>query len=394
MPMALTDHIDRNPEKRLLRGKIGHVHSWVVQPDEPTDFHNGVRILGKLPKAVFLKFEGVDWTLPGLTEKGLYPISPKKASWFLDKNRKHPVLRISRQQIPLAPAFAITSHAAQGQTLAAAIVDLQIGRGTSPISSYVAITRVKTRSDLLIYRAFDRHLFTNGGPEGPELLLKTLRGEYVDWKAIEDKHTPSAMCCLCGFLRFKQDFAPSQWRRQDQYRGCRQCVEKKSEAGTPYECMMCHFWKSADAFRNDDLKCWVHRICMDCNEKRVCLACGMPKAMDEFTAAEWVEAAKTRKRGKCKNCMRHGQTVKLCSKCNQRKDESQFAPDQFKRSANIRRCLECQRHRSSPSLWKCNVCKTSQLQSNFSQWLSARKNKTKVNGAQRCNNCTDKRHHS
>ena len=128
----------------------------------------------------------MDWTLPGLTEKGLYPICKKTASWFHDKGRKHPVLRISRQQIPLAPAFAITSHAAQGQTLAAAIVDLQIGRGTSSISSYVAITRVKTRNDLLIYRAFDRQLFTNGGPEGPELLLKTLRGEYVDWKAIEE----------------------------------------------------------------------------------------------------------------------------------------------------------------------------------------------------------------
>ena len=197
----------------------------MVEPDEPTQFHNGVRILTKLPKTVFLKFEGVDWTLPGLTEKGLYQICKKTASWFLDKGRKHPVLRISRQQIPLAPAFAITSHAAQGQTLAAAIVDLQIGRGTSSISSYVAITRVKTGNDLLIYRAFDRQLFTNGGPEGPELLLKTLRGEYIDWKAIEEKHTPSAMCCLCSFLRFKQEFAPSQWGRQAQFRGCTQCVK-------------------------------------------------------------------------------------------------------------------------------------------------------------------------
>ena len=78
---------------------------------------------------------------------------------------------IKRYQSPLAPAFAITSHGAQGQTLDAAIVDLQIGRGTSPISSYVAITRVRTRGDLIIYRAFDRQLFTRGGPEGPELLL-------------------------------------------------------------------------------------------------------------------------------------------------------------------------------------------------------------------------------
>ena len=90
------------------------------------------------------------------------------------------MLKISREQLPITPAFAITAHGSQGQTLQAAIVDLQIGRGTNPISSYVAMTRVRSREDLLIYRQFDRSLFTQGSPEGPELLLKTLRGEQVD----------------------------------------------------------------------------------------------------------------------------------------------------------------------------------------------------------------------
>ena len=31
MPVALTDHIDRNPQKQLLRGKIGHIHSWITE---------------------------------------------------------------------------------------------------------------------------------------------------------------------------------------------------------------------------------------------------------------------------------------------------------------------------------------------------------------------------
>ena len=30
MPVALTDHIDRSPEKQLLRGKVGYIHSWVA----------------------------------------------------------------------------------------------------------------------------------------------------------------------------------------------------------------------------------------------------------------------------------------------------------------------------------------------------------------------------
>ena len=100
-------------------------------------------MLGKLPVAVFVKFPDAEWTLTGLSEKELYPMKPKTSSWYLDKGRQHPVLKISRKQLPLALAFAVTAHAAQGQTLDAAIVDLQIGLGTSPIASYVAVTRLK-----------------------------------------------------------------------------------------------------------------------------------------------------------------------------------------------------------------------------------------------------------
>ena len=28
MPVASTDHIDRSPDKQLLRGKVGRIHSW------------------------------------------------------------------------------------------------------------------------------------------------------------------------------------------------------------------------------------------------------------------------------------------------------------------------------------------------------------------------------
>ena len=34
MPVALTEHIDRHPEKQLLLGRIGYVHSWVLHSEE------------------------------------------------------------------------------------------------------------------------------------------------------------------------------------------------------------------------------------------------------------------------------------------------------------------------------------------------------------------------
>ena len=94
------------------------------------------------------------------------------------------MLGVARYQVPLAPAFAITAHASQGQTLDAAVVDLEQGDGVSVIASYVSMTRVKRQADILIYRPFRREVFTGGPLLGPTLLLKHLRGEKINWKAI------------------------------------------------------------------------------------------------------------------------------------------------------------------------------------------------------------------
>ena len=110
--------------------------------------------------------------------------------------------------------LVITAHTAQEQTLPVAIVDLQLGRGVSVIASYVALTRVRCREDLLIYRSFDYDIFTQGPPEGPELLLAHLRGENIDWDAWDAKHTPKTRCTGCGATKFKDEFHFRQWSRK------------------------------------------------------------------------------------------------------------------------------------------------------------------------------------
>ena len=117
LPVALTDHIDRNPEKQLLRGKIGRIHSWKVSVTEASVWEDDVRILQELPEVVYVKFEGCTWHIDGTPEPGIYPITTIKRNWFLDKGRQYPQLAIQRHQIPLAPAFSWTAHTAQGQTL-------------------------------------------------------------------------------------------------------------------------------------------------------------------------------------------------------------------------------------------------------------------------------------
>ena len=44
LPVAMTDHIDRSSDKRILRGRIGKVDSWVLADDEKSVFENGKRI--------------------------------------------------------------------------------------------------------------------------------------------------------------------------------------------------------------------------------------------------------------------------------------------------------------------------------------------------------------
>ena len=186
----------------------------------------------------------------------------------------------------MAPAFAMTSHAAQGQTLRkGAIVDLCIGKGANPLGSYVALTRVQNRKHLLIYRPFPRDCFCNGVKEGPDLLLQLLRGEHVDWKAIEQKYMPSCRCDGCNFVKWKEDFTDGQWKRKDKLHFCIACIKQKEVAGTPYRCNVCALWLAAEAFeeRFRHPQCLTTRVCFDDIERRQCRgACG-----------EWKDQEKT-----------------------------------------------------------------------------------------------------
>ena len=176
MPVVLTDHLDRNPGKNLLRGSRGRIQHWVMHAEESSTYHDSNRNLQQLPVSDFVKFDDASWTLPPLTEPGLYPIQKTSGEWFLDKNRAHPVLKVRRHQLPLAPGFAMTAHASQGQTLATAIVDLQTPGTANTLTSYVALSRVRDRSSILIFRPFSVSICRGGPPEGPTTLLQKLRG--------------------------------------------------------------------------------------------------------------------------------------------------------------------------------------------------------------------------
>ena len=229
MPVAVNKNINRSYDIRILKGRVGYIHSWILDPSDMSQYEDSIRVLQKLPTVVLVKFYTKDkheetWRLPGLPENGLYPIIPCSNMWYLDNIKK---LRIVRRQIPLSPAWAITSHTAQGQTFHhGMIVDLNIAGSSSDISkSYMAITRVEDRKHLLIFRPFPLEIFQQGQRQGKELLLKVWRREHIDWKAIEQELRLIPVVCPVCATEAQIDIE-KLWQRNATHRFCRvTCME-------------------------------------------------------------------------------------------------------------------------------------------------------------------------
>ena len=399
MPVRLTDHYDRSQDKQLLRGRIGYIKSWVYDDREDSEYHGGARYLRYPPKAVLVQYftqvkqngkmieKPCQWKLDGMSEPGVYPIKPCKRSWALDQRRERPQLWVSRWQLPLAPAYSITAHGSQGQTLRAAIIDLQVGRGVSPIASYVSMTRIKTRSDLLIFRAFARGVFAQGPPEGPTLLLKKLRGEPIDWQAVEDRHVPSKKCNgPCLSIRFKEDYHQKEWRNKEDPH-CKACIQRLQAQGKTHRCNRCRQWFPRTEFKAIG-RHLEEFVCSDCNRRqgeRRCIRCDVEKEGSCFPQTRWDQVAAKRvcleclKEKRCSSCSRsfdvrgyndcqwkRADTARVCRKCvpkrcprcRKGKPKTGYSALQWRLSEGVAICLECNRKR-------CGKCNKEKRESDF-----------------------------
>lgn len=68
-----------------------------------------------------------------------------------------PIIKITRCQFPLVPAYSYTSHKSQGQNVPKGVLDLKFPPppfAKELATAYVPITRVKTMKDLAFYREF------------------------------------------------------------------------------------------------------------------------------------------------------------------------------------------------------------------------------------------------
>ena len=316
LPIRATEHLDRG--RGILKGCKGKVVGWSTAA--------ATEIWNTLPAVIYIQFETAGrWHIEGMPHGNVYPVSPMRKPWFLDRNRNTPQLRVSRLQFPLAPGFAVTAHIAQGQTLQEGVVaDFNISDTGNPFTTYVAATRVTGRDKLLILRPFPAAPFQKGIGIGRALLLQLWRGDPINWEALRRKFADERPCSECSERKNKNAFTVGQWKRDDAARICRECVERHRAVGEPYQCCVCQFWFPETGFppQHRSRQCSFYRVCLTCELRKPCALCNARKGATEYTASAW----KTRnaERRICHACTTKVRGSWHCATCRQRLPKERF----------------------------------------------------------------------
>lgn len=143
---------------------MGIVHSWDWRDSQPHP-------------SIYLKISDAAWRVEGLSEPGLYPVAPRSVSWVARNSRKAKRVKVTRIQIPLAPAYAMTVGSNSGRILPVMLLGLNAARQLDPAICATAIATARCGEDILILRRFPLSLYQRQIADGPQVLLRLLRGK-------------------------------------------------------------------------------------------------------------------------------------------------------------------------------------------------------------------------
>ena len=321
MPVQAREHLHRKDFK-ILKGCHGTICGWSSIETE-TAAADGAVIWNKLPDYIFVRFETrTRWTIPGIDQENVFPVSIQSAQWFLDAGRTNPQLKVTRYQFPIAPDFADTFYGAQGSTIEPGVIVDMVG--ADPIAAYIGMTRCRTRQKILIYRPFPLAPFQAGLPLGRQLLLDVWKQEPVDWDALRKKYLDERPCQECGEMKRKDAFTKAQWK-QETYRVCKECTAQKREAGTPYRCTQCGLWHAAAHFasKHQNPRWSMYRVCLSCDAKKQCFLCQTKQTKEYFSHVAW--QTRDPKRRLCLQCQTKTRGSWTCVVCHHRRSRHHFS---------------------------------------------------------------------
>ena len=144
MPVLINQNFD--VEGGIVNGSTGTIDSIRYTVDGDGDRH--------LVSCTVLIQDCTDDALPHLQPHHIPILEDTVDMTFIHPFSKRKCT-IHRTQVPILPAFAMTVHKAQGQSLTNVIVDLESCSGTE--SPYVMVSRATSLTGLLILRPFQKH---------------------------------------------------------------------------------------------------------------------------------------------------------------------------------------------------------------------------------------------
>ncbi|CAF4499574.1 unnamed protein product [Rotaria sp. Silwood2] len=191
MPVILTQNIAI--ELGLINGTNGIFRQLVYEEDSvSTDilsetFPNNTQYIHRpLYALVEVLKSKIDYNLEQL-QPNLVPIPLMEQTFRIDiadvlpkdkkpKSNRKVILSIKRRALPLVPAYCITTHKSQGQTLNNVVIDLKLPNETDDIAAiYVPLSRVKRLADLVILRHFDYKV----------LLIKPIKSQLAEIERLD-----------------------------------------------------------------------------------------------------------------------------------------------------------------------------------------------------------------
>jgi hypothetical protein len=257
----------------------------------------------------------------------------------------------------------MTAHASQGKTLRAVLLDLQVDKRVDPTIGTVATTRVRSREDVLIMRPFPKFLFQRGpSSEGPDLLLKKLRGEAIDWAAFREAKRPCATCGACQQICQMDMYEQKQW--------------ELARANKPAMCKAC---------KEGFIPKRRRKLDAESLQKHRCFGCDTNKIAEAFPRAQLVQENADCSR-RCLKCVQIQRGEMECVRCTETKAQPDFEPEMVTMPACGVVCLACQeevrqqKHRQWKGFFSCQTCAKV-----FSTSVAVGKNQ-----ARRCLNCSSR----
>ena len=197
MPVLLTDNVAIATELGLINGINGIFRQLVYHEDSVSTetlsemFPDNTQYIRRPIYALIeIVKSKIECKLQDLEPK-LIPIPLIEQTFQVDvadlipkdkkpKSNQKTILSIKRSALPLVPAYCITTHKSQGQTLNKVVIDLKLPNETDDIAAvYVPLSRVKRLADLAILRPFDYKV----------LLMKPNKSQVAEMERLDQLYT-------------------------------------------------------------------------------------------------------------------------------------------------------------------------------------------------------------